>query len=133
MTEVLVAQDPALRARAFLKKYFDPVEVQVPPKWPWTSLLIVLTDNGGPGEYSKVLSDCTLTVEVSHPKVKVASDTARQILGLLHEWPHLEEGVYWRREIGRPAFQPDDDTGVPSYIFTVSLAFRSDLVALPPR
>ena len=128
-----MSQDPVLRARAFLKRYFDPVEVRVPPKWKWDSLLVVLTDNGGSGEYSKVLSECLLTVEVSHPRIETASDTSRRILGLLHEWPLLEDGVYWRSEVGRPAYQPDDDTHVPSYIFTVSLAFRSDLVTLNPR
>lgn len=132
MPDVLVAQDPVLRARAFLKQYFPRVEIAVPAKWAFKDLLIVLSDTGGSGVYDRVLSESLLTVEVSHPRVAEASLVARKILGLLQAWPDLEAGVYWRREVGRPAYQPDDDTDVPSYIFTVALAFRSDSMTVDP-
>lgn len=131
MADVLVPQDPVLRARAYLLRYFPRVEVQVPPKWAWDDLLVVLTDTGGAGEYDRVLSDARITVEVSHPRIKNASEAARVIQGLLREWQHIEDGVYWRSEVGRPAFYPDDETGTPKYIQTVSLAFRSEPRSIP--
>lgn len=131
MVDVLLSQDPVLRARAFLKRYFERVEMQVPHSWPWKSTLIVLRDGGGAGEYDRVLSDARLTVEVSDPSVKVASDTARRVLALLHEWPRLESGVYFRSEAGRPAYFPDDETGTPLYTFTVNLAFKHVPAVIP--
>ena len=76
MVDVLLSQDPILRARSFLKRYFPRVEMQVPHGWTWRSTLIVLRDGGGAGEYDRVLSDARLTVEVSDPSVKVASGLA---------------------------------------------------------
>lgn len=131
MVDVLLSQDPVLRARSFLKRYFERVEMQVPRDWPWKSTLVVLRDGGGAGEYDRVLSDARLTVEVSDPSVKVASDTARQVLALLREWPRIESGVYFRAEAGRPAYFPDDETGTPLYTFTVSLAFKHVPAVIP--
>lgn len=131
MVDVLLSQDPVLRARSFLKRYFERVEIQVPHDWPWKSTLVVLRDGGGAGEYDRVLSDARLTVEVSDPSVKVASDTARQVLALLREWPRIESGVYFRAEAGRPAYFPDDETGTPLYTFTVSLAFKHVPAVIP--
>lgn len=124
MVDVLLTQDPILRARAFLKGYFPRVEMQVPPGWGWKSTLVIVRDGGGSGEYDQVLSDARLTVEVSDPSVAKASLTIRQILALLHEWPRLESGVYFRSEAGRPAYFPDDATGTPLYSVTVNLAFK---------
>lgn len=131
MVDVLLSQDPVLRARAFLKGYFSRVEIRVPPGWDWKSTLVVIRDGGGAGEYDRVLSDARLTVEVSDPSVKVASDTARQVLALLREWPRIESGVYFRAEAGRPAYFPDDETGTPLYTFTVSLAFKHVPAVIP--
>lgn len=131
MVDVLLSQDPVLRERSFLKRYFERVEIQVPRDWPWKSTLVVLRDGGGAGEYDRVLSDARLTVEVSDPSVKVASDTARQVLALLREWPRIESGVYFRAEAGRPAYFPDDETGTPLYTFTVSLAFKHVPAVIP--
>lgn len=125
MAGVILAQDPVLRARAFLKLYFPRVEIRVPHQWPWQEQLIVLRDGGGSGEYSRVLSESRLTVEVSDPSVAKASLAAREVLALLRSWQDMEEGVYWRSEVSRPAYFPDDDTGTPLYTFTVSLAFLS--------
>lgn len=131
MVDVLLSQDPVLRARSFLKRYFERVEMQVPHDWLWKSTLVVLRDGGGAGEYDRVLSDARLTVEVSDPSVKVASDTARRVLALLREWPRIESGVYFRAEAGRPAYFPDDETGTPLYTFTVSLAFKHVPAVIP--
>ena len=131
MVDVLLSQDPILRARTFLKRYFPRVEIQVPHGWAWKTTLIVLRDGGGAGEYDRVLSDARLTVEVSDPSVKVASDTARRVLALLHEWPRLESDVYFRSEAGRPAYFPDDETGTPLYTFTVNLAFKHVPAVVP--
>lgn len=131
MVDVLLSQDPVLRARAFLKQYFERVEIQVPHGWAWRSTLIVLRDGGGAGEYDRVLSDARLTGEVSDPSVKVASDTTRRVLAVLHEWPRLESGVYFRSEAGRPAYFPDDETGTPLYTFTVNLAFKHVPAVVP--
>ena len=131
MVDVLLSQDPILRARAFLKQYFERVEIQVPHGWAWRSTLIVLRDGGGAGEYDRVLSDARLTGEVSDPSVKVASDTTRRVLAVLHEWPRLESGVYFRSEAGRPAYFPDDETGTPLYTFTVNLAFKHVPAVVP--
>lgn len=132
MADVLIAQDPVLRARTFLRRYFSRVEVQVPSGWPWRETLIVLRDGGGAGEYDRVLTDARLTVEVSSPRIADASLTARRVLGLLREWPHLERGVYWRYPASSPAYFPDDDTGTPLYTFTVNLAFKSAVEAIEP-
>lgn len=131
MVDVLLSQDPVLRARAFLKAFFPRVEIQVPPGWAWKSTLVVLRDGGGSGEYDRVLSDARLTVEVSDPSVRVASETARKVLALLHEWPRIESGIYFRSEAGRPAYFPDDETGTPLYTFTVSLAFKHVPAVVP--
>ena len=131
MVDVLLSQDPVLRARAFLKQYFERVEIQVPHGWAWKTTLIVLRDGGGAGEYDRVLSDARLTGEVSDPSVKVASDTTRRVLAVLHEWPRLESGVYFRSEAGRPAYFPDDETGTPLYTFTVNLAFKHVPAVVP--
>lgn len=131
MVDVLLSQDPVLRARAFLKGYFSRVEIRVPPGWDWKSTLVVIRDGGGGGEYDRVLSDARLTVEVSDPSVGVASTVARQVLALLHEWPRMESGVYFRAEAGRPAYFPDDDTGTPLYTFTVNLAFKHVPAVIP--
>ena len=120
-----------IRDRAFLKQYFERVEIQVPHGWAWRSTLIVLRDGGGAGEYDRVLSDARLTGEVSDPSVKVASDTTRRVLAVLHEWPRLESGVYFRSEAGRPAYFPDDETGTPLYTFTVNLAFKHVPAVVP--
>lgn len=132
MADVILSQDPVFRARAFLKLYFPNVEIQVPHKWGWKSTLIVLRDGGGSGEYSRVLSDSRITVEVSDPSVAKASITAREVLALLRSWQDIEQGVYWRSEVGRPAYFPDDDTGTPLYTFTVSLAFLSASATVEP-
>lgn len=131
MVDVLISQDPVLRARAFLKGYFSRVEIRVPPGWDWRSTLVVVRDGGGSGEYDRVLSDARLTVEVSDPSVGVASKVARQVLALLHEWPRIESGVYFRAEAGRPAYFPDDETGTPLYTFTVNLAFKHVPAVIP--
>lgn len=131
MVDVLLSQDPVLRARAFLKLYFPRVEIRVPHGWDWKSTLVVLRDGGGSGEFDRVLSDARLTVEVSDPSVAVASRVAREVLALLHEWQHLEAGVYFRAEAGRPAYFPDDDTGTPLYTFTVNLAFKHVPAVIP--
>lgn len=131
MTEVLIPQDPVLRARAFLQRYFKRVEMRVPDRWAWRETLILLRDAGGAGEYDRVLSDARLTVEVSDPSVRVASDTARRVLAMLKEWPRIESGVYFRSEVGAPAYFPDDETGTPLYVFTVSLAFKHVPTVVP--
>ena len=131
MVDVLISQDPVLRARAFLKGYFPRVEIRVPPGWDWRSTLVVIRDGGGSGEYDRVLSDARLTVEVSDPSIGVASTVARQVLALLHEWPRIESGVYFRTEAGRPAYFPDDETGTPLYTFTVNLAFKHVPAVIP--
>lgn len=131
MVDVLLSQDPVLRARAFLKRYFPRVEIRVPTGWDWRSTLVVVRDGGGSGEYDRVLSDARLTVEVSDPSVGVASTVARQVLALLREWPRIESGVYFRAEAGRPAYFPDDETGTPLYTFTVNLAFKHVPAVIP--
>lgn len=130
MTEVLVAPDPLLLARAWLLRYFPRVEVGVPDKWAWNDLLIVLSNTGGAGEYGRVLSESRLTVEVTHPRIAAASDAAFKCLALLQEWTRQTDGVYWRGEYGHPAYQPTD-TG-PAYIFTVGIAFKSKPVTINP-
>ena len=44
MVDVMLSQDPVLRARSFLKRYFERVEIQVPHDWLWKTTLIVLRD-----------------------------------------------------------------------------------------
>ncbi len=132
VSDILVSQDPMLRGRTYLKKFYPNVEVQVPATWNYKDLLIVVTDSGGGGDRSTVLDDVLLTVEVSHPRIAEASRVIREIVGLLRQWPYDDDGVYWRDVVGRPAFAPDDGTGVPLYVATVALSFRKQQVTVNP-
>lgn len=133
VAEVIVHEDPVLRARAFLRHYFPRVEVAVPSGWPFREQLIVLTDAGGRGEYDTVLSECLLTIEVSAPRIAQASLTARQVHALLRAWPDMESGVYFRSTVSRPAFTPVDETRTPAYTLTVAIAFRGEEQGIPAQ
>lgn len=131
MVEVIRFPDPAMRAIAYLSRFYPNVLPEPPAKWPWNDLLVTVTDVGGLGVYDVVLDEAALMVEISHPNQETASQTARSIAALLKQWPRQELGVYWRREISRPTWQPDDETRTPAYHLTVALAFRGVTVDVP--
>lgn len=132
MAELLVTPDPVVRARSYLQRYVATVEGGVPADWKWAAPLVVLLDGGGGGEYDRVLSEARLTVEASAPTRGEASALARRVLALLRAWQDAERGVYWGGEVSRPAYFPDDETGTPLYVFTVSLVFRAIPEAIDP-
>ena len=67
MVDLLTAPDPVVAARTYLSRYVANVHGGVPPEWEWQAPLVVLRDGGGAGEYSRVLNDSRITVEVSAP------------------------------------------------------------------
>lgn len=136
MPEIILFQDPTLRASSYLGT-FIPVEagpfLDVPANWSWGGLLVTVVDTGGGGERDVVLDDVMLTVAVSHPDSLRASEVARRLHGLLRQWPYEEKGVRFLRTIQRPTFQPDEETRTPGYSMTVELSFRAapfDLTSL---
>lgn len=133
MTDIIVSPDPMLMAREYLARFYRNVHVQTPHGWEFKDLLVVVSDVGGSGNRSIALEDVLLTVEVSHPQIATASRVAREIAGLLREWPYVADGVYWRNMVGRPTFRPDDGTGVPEYILTVSMSFRKHRATVSER
>lgn len=128
MPEIILFQDPVARAVAFLGKYV-PYEagpfMSVPPDWEWGPLLVTVVDTGGLGERDVVLDDTRLTVEVSCSDGVEASRVARELHGLIRQWPFEEKGVIFLRTVQRPTFQPDSETRTPGYSFTVELSFRA--------
>ena len=130
MTDILVTPDPVLRARAFLSRFFERVEVTVPAGWDYSSPLLHVRDGGGSGPYDAVLDECLLTVEVTAPRIAEASSIARSAFGVMQAWPGLEKGVYWRSCVGRPVFESDTDNGIPMYVFTVEMAFRMEAATI---
>lgn len=134
MAEIILFQDPVVRAVSFLGKYV-PVEagpfMDVPPDWDWGPLLVTVVDTGGQGERDVVLDDARLTVEVSHTNSMEASRIARELHGLIRQWPFEEKGVIFLRTVQRPTFQPDSETRTPGYSFTVELSFRASTAEIP--
>lgn len=130
MPDIIDFPDGGDEARKYLSKFFPNVSYQVPEQWDWSDLLVVVTNSGGTGEYSRFLSETLVTVEVFDPRVATASGTARTALGLLRSWATETPGVYWRGEAGTPAYAPDDETGCPGFIFTVVLAFHGRSVTV---
>lgn len=128
--ELIVGQDPIIRTRAFLVKFFPDATIlpEPPEKWLWDKLLVTVSDVGGAGRFAAVMDDARVMVEVSHPDQLVASEAARKIYALLIEWPRFESGVFYRGTVMRPTYQPDQLTRVPAYAMTVNLFFRGDSV-----
>jgi hypothetical protein len=135
MPKVIVPADPVARAVSYLSQ-FVPFEAgpfpDVPAKWKWDSLLVVVVDTGGAGSRGVVLDDCRLTVEVSHPDSVEASRVCREIHGLLRAWGEIETGVQFLRTIQRPTYDADDETRTPAYTTTVELTFRANEINVKP-
>ena len=130
--QIIRFQDPALRLIGYLARFYPDARPDVPAEWGWDAQLVVITDVGGSGEYDVALDEAILTVEVSDPDQLEASETARTIHGLIRAWQDQEPGVYWRRTIQRPTYQPDEETRVPAYVLTVAVAFRAETVSVDP-
>lgn len=134
MPEIILFQDPVVRTVAFLRKYvpYDAGPfMDVPPDWEWGPLLVTVVDTGGRGERDVVLDDARVTVEVSHADGMEASRVARELQGLIRQWPFEEAGVIFLRTVQRPTFQPDSETRTPGYSFTVELSFRASTTEIP--
>ena len=127
MADLIIPPDPILRARAYLAAQgVGNVQGGVPAGWAWDEPLVVLRDAGGSGEYSRVLFESRLSVEASAPTRPEASSLARRVLALLRAWEDREGGVYWRGQLGNPAYFPDDETGTPLYTFAIQVAIRGE-------
>lgn len=91
-----------------------------------------ITDTGGAGVRDVVIEDVRLTVDVWAPARGQASEIARTVYAVLQRWPYQDPGVYWRGTVSRPQYYPDE-TRIPRYVLTVSLAFRGEPVEVTPQ
>lgn len=126
--EIVKLQDPVARAIAYVRPFIPAggeIHMDVPARWAWDRLLVVVSDTGGRGERDVVLDDVRLTTTVFHPDSVAASESARNLHGLLRQWPYQESGVRFLRTLTRPTFDPDGATRTPGYTSTVELSFKA--------
>ena len=135
MVQIIVGQDGALRAIAWLLRFLPDVQPEIPPNYDWGAMedpLIVVAEVGGSGLRDVAFDDMRLAVDVYATTQEAASETAHRVRGLIRAWPQHEAGVYFMDEILRPTWDPDEDTRVPRYRSTIAMSFRGSIEEIPP-
>ena len=131
MVEILRFTDPVLAARDFLLDWYPSTVTEIPDKFDWNSLLVVVSDAGGEGEKDVVLDRVILKIEAYSPDREEASETCRNVHGLLRAWNQIDDlGPTFDGTIQRPTSDPDPETRTPGYSALLRLIYRAQQFTL---